>query len=400
MRAVNFVTETLSHFARDVKGPPPGVPFAADAEFETDLVALCEHQRLSTMVSASFDELALPPTVSRITIARLNYHADLLVRRSERRSRLAVRVSRELAAAGVPVALLGEVWGAARGAAAPWTRPVGPVDAMIHEQDWSVAVGVLRGLGFVRSRIQPRLADWTHALRYHQYFSPLIMHNQDGDTVRLRFRVIDFGDPGRDNPAWSRVGPPGAGEATAPTVGAEDQFIHSLISFASEGFVDLLAVFDAGRLLFGSAGRLDWEYVARRLKDRGYHDAFYFTLEHACERFNLPRATGRLDAPPRWRRRLFHAFWHPGEADYYGETEPTGGRFSFGLIEGAGALARARWIHRSLFARSAWVRSVYGRPANLWLRLKFLHDVRSGRRRRNADAPDTQGSVTGINELR
>jgi hypothetical protein len=400
MRADNFVIETLSHFARDVQGPPPGVPFAADAEFETDLVALCERQRLSAMVSASFDELALPPTVSLITIARLNHHAEEVAKRSESRSQLAVQIATALACAGVPAALLGDVWSAVRGSADPWIRPVGWIDAMICEANWSEAVGVLREMGFVRSRVQPRLADSSHALHYHQYFAPLVMHNRDGDAVRLRFRVIDFGNPGRDNPAWERVGPARTEGTSVPVVGGEDQLIHSLISFASEGFVDLLDVLDAGRLLTRSAASLDWDYVARRLRARGFYKAFYYTLEQACELLSMPKAAEYLGAPPSWRRRVFHACWRPGDADYYGETEPTGGRFSFGLIEGGGALAKVRWLRRALFPRSAWVRSVYGRPANMWLRLKFLHDVRSGRRRRDADSPDAQGSVTGINELR
>jgi hypothetical protein len=400
MRAVNFVIETLSHFARDVQGPPPGVPFSADAEFETDLVSLCQHQRLSAVVSVSFDELALPPTMSRITIARLNEHAETITRRADRRLRLAGRITAALGAAGVPAALLGDAWTAAQDHESRKLRPVDWIDVMIDETRWSEAVGALREMGFVRSRIQPRLADWSHALRYHQYFAPLVMHNQEGDSVRLRFRVIDFGDPGRDNPAWERVTRLKLGGEPVPAVGREDQLIHSLIAYGAEGFVDLVYVLDAGRLLSRDAQSLDWGYIERRVRERGLYPAFYFTLEHVCDVLNMPRVTERLDAPSSLRRRIFHAWWRPGEADYYGETEPTGGRFTYGLIEGGGPLARALWLRRALFPRSAWVRSVYGRPANLWLRLKFLHDVRSDRRRRFEDSPDTGGGVTGINELR
>ena len=60
---------------------------------------------------------------------------------------------------------------------------------------------------------------------------------------------------------------------------------------------------------------------------------------------------------------MFHLWWRAGDADFYGETEPTAGRFSYGLIEGGGALSRILWLRRALFPRSAWVRSVYGRPA-------------------------------------
>jgi hypothetical protein len=400
MRSQQFVIETLSHFARDVKGPPPGVPFAADAEFETDLVALCEHQRLSAMVSASFDQLALPPTMSRITIARLSQHAEVLGRRSERRAKLAVEIVLALTEAGVRTAILGDVWAPALDAAPPGIRPVGWIDVMIPEANWSQAVSVLREMGFVRSRIQPRLTDSTQALLYHQYFASLVMHNRDGDAVRLRFRVVDFGEPGRDNPAWDRVETARGGQAPAPVVGPEDQLIHTLVSFASEGFVELLDVLDAGRILTRHGPTLDWEYLSERLKQRGFYGAFYFTLERVCELLNMQLWADHMAAPPSWRRRVFHTCWRPRDVDFYGETEPSGGRFAFGFVEGGGALARARWLRHALFPRSAWVRSVYGRPSNVWLRLKFLHDVRSGRRRRNADTAEVQGTVTGINELR
>ncbi|MGD8415410.1 MAG: nucleotidyltransferase family protein, partial [Candidatus Latescibacterota bacterium] len=243
-------------------------------------------------------------------------------------------------------------------------------------------------------------ADSTQALFYHQYFAPLVMHNRDGDAVRLRFRVVDFGDPGKNNPAWDRVEEARGGETSAPVVGPEDQLIHTLLSFASEGFVELLDVLDAGRVLTRHGPSLDWRYVSDRLKQRGFYTAFFFTLERVYELLNTQRPAGYMAAPPSWRRRLFHACWRPRDVDFYGETETSGGRFAFGLVEGGGTLARARWLRHSMFPRSAWVRSVYGRPANLWLRLKFLHDVRSGRSRRNADTPDVQGTVTGINELR
>jgi len=400
MRAVSFVLETLSHFAKGVQGPPPGVPFAADAEFETDLVALCRHQRLSAMVSESFGELALPPTMSRITVARLDQESESLARVSARRLTLARQVASRLSAAGVRSALLGGVWTALYGGIAGKIRPVGGINVMIDEASWMEAVGVLREMGFVRSRIQPRLADSAHALRYHQYYAPLVMHNHDGDAVQLRFRVIDIGDPGRGNPAWERTVNYGAGEGELTTVGREDQLIQSLTSFGVDGFVGLLPVLDAGWLLARHSSDLDWDYAMRRTRERGFYPAFYFTLEHVCRLLGLGRVTERLERPPGWRRRVFHLWWRAGDADFYGETEPTAGRFSYGLIEGGGALSRILWLRRALFPRSAWVRSVYGRPANLWLRLKFLLDVRSGRRRRAADSPDSHGRVTEFNEHR
>ena len=119
------------------------------------------------------------------------------------------------------------------------------------------------------------------------------------------------------------------GEATGRVVSREDQLIHSLISFGAEGFVDLLAVLDAGWLLHRHADSLDCAYVAGRVRDRGLYPAFYFTLEHVCGLLKLPRVMERFDRPPGWRRHMFHMWWRPKEADYSGETEPTAGRLSF-----------------------------------------------------------------------
>lgn len=432
MRAVDYLLETLSHFARGVEGPPPGVPFHADAEFETDLVALCQHQRLSTLISESFDQLALPPTISRITIARIKQHAETTAEQRRRRLRTAGRVSAALAAGGVRAALLGDVWTGSQQGLVGELRPIGRIDVMIDETQWMEAVGTLRNMGFVRSRIQPRLAAGVSAdkaaglpaapdgrgtgggggggltspkaaadaLRYHQYFAPLVMHDHHGDSVALRFRVIDFGHPGKRNAAWNRIESVDVAGQEVLAVGREDQLIHSLVSFGADGFVDLLPVLDAGWLLSRYADSLDWGYLTGRLRARGLYTAFYFTLELVCDLLSIRLAPELIGRPSAWRRRLFHMWWRPNDADYSGETEPTAGRFSFGLIEGGGPVAKVLWLRRALFPRSSWVRSVYGRPANLWLRLKFLHDVRSGRRRRAAESTATNGEAENFFRLR
>jgi len=430
MRAIDFLLETVSHFARDVQGPPPVVPSHADAEFETDLVSICQHQRLSTLVSEAFDELALSPTMSRITVARIKHHAGILEEQRRHLLRLAGQIAAEFASKGIRAALLGDVRTAAEPGSLGKIRPVGRIDAMIDETQWMEAVGALREMGFVRSRIQPHLAgrsgaistgstDLTRtsdsrtgevgattsqkaaadALRYHQYFSPLVMHNHDGDSVELRFRLIDLGNPGRDNASWERVVDIDVDGTDVAAVCLEDQLIHSTISFGAEGFVDLLPVLDAGRLLSRHANELDWEYIALRLLARRLYPAFYFTLERICELLTVRMPEVNLEPPSAWRRQLFHMWWRPKEADYSGETEPTAGRFAFGLVECGGLASKALWLRRALFPRSAWVRSVYGRPANLWLRMKFLHDVRSGRRRRVAEAASPHGEVTGFDRV-
>ncbi len=418
MRAVDFVLETVSHFARGVEGPPPGVPFHADAEFETDLVALCQHHQLSSFVSDSFDKLALPPAISRITIARIKHYAGLTEQLRRRRLSAARRVMVAMETAGVRVAVLGDVDMACRDDRTGELRPVDVIDLMIDENQWMEAVGVLRESGFVRTRVQPHLAGSppprgeseenqsppaattdkaaADALRYHQYFAPLLMHNHAGDLVQLRFRVIDIAHPHRTNVAWDRIGTIDVDGEAVPALCPEDELIQTVISLGAEGFVDLLRTLDAGRLLSRLSPPIDWDYITWRLKAKGMYPAFYFTLEHICATLHIPRATESLERPSAWRRWVFHRWWKPGDADYSGETEPWGGRFSFGLIECGGPLSKLLWLRRALFPKSAWVRSVYGRPANLWLRLKFLHDVRSGRWRRSANPARSVAEISGL----
>jgi hypothetical protein len=423
MRAVDFLLETVTFYARGLEGPPPGVPFHADAEFETDLVSLCHHHHLSPFVSDSFDELALPPTISRITVARIKHDAALIDQQRRRRRKTARRIVKALDRNGVRAALMGDVPMSCTADRAGELRPVGVVKVMIDENQWIEAVGVLREEGFVRSRIQPRLvgqagprggpgdggkggagrvattaAAAADALRYHQYFAPLILHDHAGDVVQMRFRVIDFTHPGRSNAAWDRVRSVDVDGEALPAVGPEDELIHTVLSLGAEGFVNLLLVLDAGRMASCESGTCDRDYLVRRLSDKKMYPAFYFTLEHVCEMLHMPGNMAELQSPSEWRKWLFHRWWKPEEADFRGETEPGAGRFSYGLIESGGLWSKLLWLRRGVFPRSSWVRSVYGRPANVWLRLKFLHDVRAGRRRRPAD-PAGPAEVSELNRI-
>ena len=55
-------------------------------------------------------------------------------------------------------ALLGDVRLASTDTGGGSLRPVDLINVLIDENQWVEAVGVLREAGFVRSRIQPRLA--------------------------------------------------------------------------------------------------------------------------------------------------------------------------------------------------------------------------------------------------
>jgi hypothetical protein len=373
------------------------VPLHADADFETRLVALCFQQQMSSVVSSAFDELALPPSISSITVARIRNHARDLDNIRKKRLRLLGSILAAFDGAKIAAAVAGDAWMASHRSALGELRTIERLDLLIDENDWTKAVGVMRGLGFVRSRIQPRLAGQertrgsvpaetsrqatAEALHYHNYFSPLMMHNQDGDQVQLRFRVIDIGRPEPAEAAWDRLGDIEVGGRPALALSREDQLIHSIIGFGTGGFVDLSAVMDAGFLASRYALVLDWEYLIRRLRVKGLYPAFFCSLEHVFDLLHLGRVVGRLDRPGRIRRRLFDMWWRVEDVDYSGETEPTGGRFLYYLVECGGLIKKANWLRGSLFPKSAWVKSLYGRPSNPWLRLKFLHDVRSGRRR-------------------
>lgn len=410
MRADDFVIETIAHYVKGVDGPPPGVPFHVDAQFETKLVNLCHRQQMSLVVSESLDRLVLPPTMSRITIARIKNHASELTRAGERRKLLLSRILRAFGAEDICVAVMGDAWVGLSFDTVGDLRAVDTLDLLIDEFHWGRAVAVLRELGFVRSRIQPRLAgadgpsggdpveaakySAEEALGYYHYFSPLVMHNLNGDNVRLRFRVIAFGHPEPAEPAWTRVHEIDARGTPALALSREDQLIHTVVDFGAAGFIDLPAVMDAGLLVSKYSGTLDWKYVTRRLRAMGLYSAFYFSLEHVCELLRISRVMENLAEPGQIRRRLFNMWWRVDDVDYTGDTEPMGGQFLYYLVECGGIVSKAKWLRRSLFPKPAWVKSLYGRPSNPWLRLKFLHDVRRRQRRRVTGVPAGHHSET------
>jgi hypothetical protein len=397
MRADDFVLETISHFVKGIEGPPPVVPLHVEPEFETRLVSLCYQQQMSAAVSEALDELALPPSMSRVTVARIKNHARELEEIRRKRLQLLGSILATLDGEKIAAVVAGDAWIASQPGMVGELRSVERMDMLINERDWTETVGVLRGLGFVRSRIQPRLIGLgppggktivhtseqaaAEALYYHQYYTPLVMHNQSGDQVQLQFRVIDVGRPELKESAWERVRHVEVGERPALALSREDQLIHAVVGFGTGGFVNLSAVMDTGFLVARFASTLDWEYLTRRLRTKGLYPAFYCSLDHVCNMLRVGRVMERLDRPSRLRRRMFDAWWRVGDVDYSGEAEPPGGRFMYGLVECGGLITKFKWLRHSLFPRPSWVKSLYGRPSNPLLRLKFLHDVRSGRRK-------------------
>lgn len=394
MRADEFVIETIAFFAKGVEGPPPVVPFHAGAEFETRLVDLCYQQQLSALVADALGELALPPSISRITIARINNYAIDLKKTRNRRLSLLGRILDALSSQGITAVLAGDAWFALLPGKPGALRSVDNLDLLIDEKDWAGAVSVLRRLGFARSLIQPRLASqdrgrddtggFAEALYYHHYFSPLLMHDHNGDRIQIRFRVIDFGRAETRESAWDRVRKVELNGRTVSALSREDQLIHTVVGFGTGGFVELASVLDAGYLAAGHSDTLDWAYITRKLRHKGIYSAFCCTLEHVCNLLHVGKVMDKLQKPSRFRRRLFEAFWRAGEVDYSCEIEPAGGRFLYCLVECGGLIAKIDWLRRSLSPKPSWVKSVYGRPSNPWLRVKFLYDVRSGRRKRTA----------------
>ena len=408
MRADEFVIETISFFAKGAEGPPPVVPIHVSPEFETRLVDLCFQQQLSALVADALSELALPPSVSRVTVARINNYAADLKKTRERRLSLLSRILVALSDQGITAVVAGDAWFATLPEKPGTLRSIDGLDLLIHEKDWAGAVGTLRRLGFARSLIQPRLAahergkdepgGFAEALYYHHYFSPLLMHDHNGDRIQLRFRVVDFGRAENTETAWDRVREVGLGGRVFSALSREDQLIHTVVGFGTGGFVELASVLDAGYLAARYSEALDWSYVVRKLRHKGIYPAFYCTMEHVCNLLHLGRVLDNLQKPSRLRRRLFEACWRAGEVDYSCEIEPTGGRFLYCLVECGGLVAKLDWLRRSVSPKSSWVKSVYGRPSNPWLRLKFLYDVRSGRRKRTAAHRnrETNSRLSGI----
>lgn len=381
MTAVELVLQTLSHFARRADGPPPGLPARLDSVFETQLAALCVDQRLTPIVSASLDKLALDPSVSHLTLARLRTHAHSLKTESQRRRRAYRNALDQLAADDIPSLVMGEV-AAAQYYPDPSLRPVRCLDLLIHPIDLERALLALEAVGFSASRFHPvlqrRHQPLTPALaeevvRFHHYIAPLVLSSRQSDAIRLRFRSCDVGLHSADESAWRRARPFEFEGGPAQVVAPEDALLDAVISFCVSGISRLLDLVDAGRIVESQGQQVDYQVIVACVRAAGLTVPFYYAVRHICGVLNIGFPC--LVTPDPALLRLCDLWWRPNTLDYTDEIGPRGGRFRFGLFLCGDPWARLVWSQRHLSLRPRWIRNAFRRPPSLvrWLQFHLLY---------------------------
>jgi hypothetical protein len=386
MRATSFLLETLSHYVRGDEGPPPGVAAHVDANFETRLATISVGQRITPFLARSLSSLALPPSISNVTVKRLKRHAEALTSDTERRLRAMRRAVERLRAAEVPVALCGE----ARTApchAADALRPVGTVEMLIDPHDTARAMRVLEELGYGMAHVHPvfghtrtggRVSDRRAAelVRYHHYFAPLVLRGTQGDTVALRLRLAATDHPGPVETAWERVAPVRIGGDDIPAVGLEDHLLDLCVRSGASALAGLLWNVDVARVVALHGERLDWDRFEASARAQHVYGAARYALRHACNLMRVPDAARRLRVAGIATEPLMDAWWRPDRIDYADVPAPRAGEFLYGLLWSGGPVRKARWIWRHLNPRPRWVRNRLEERPDFFRRIKFVLVVR------------------------
>ena len=386
MRPTSFLLETLSHYVRGDESPPPGVPVHVDAGFETRLAAMSVDQRATPFLSRSLSSLALPPSISSVTVVRLGRHADALISDTERRLRTMVRVVRRFQSAGVKVALCGE----ARMAtchAGDALRPVSTLEFLIDEHDTALALHVFEQEGYGLAHVHPVFGNTRHNGRvserratelvaYHHYFAPLVLRNAQGDAIALRLRLSGTDHPGSVETAWDGITKVRIGGEDIPAIALEDHLVDLCVRAGASALAELLWIVDIARLVALHADTLDWDRVQARSREQRVYGSVRYTLRHACNLMRLPDAARRLRPAGIATEPLMDVWWRPDEIDYGDLPARRAGRFLYGLLWSGGPVSKIRWIWRHLMPEPRWVRNRLGERPTAWRRLKFALVVR------------------------
>jgi hypothetical protein len=372
MQAIDFIFETLAHYARQTEGPPPGVPAHISAQFERDLLRICTRQALAPIVLQSLERLALPPGLSNVTVERLKAITADAIRKNDRLFELAASLGTALKEAGIPHLIHQDASLAMVAHPNSDMRPMQQIHMLAGEDDWRTLVDVLASHKLTKSGRDPIFKKTTDALFYYQHFYPCELANGDGDRVRVRFRLFDTGTPEKHETSWSRRQSVRIGDSHLERLGDEDQLMQSCMELNMTQFAQLLHAVDIGLIIGRFGSRIDWDYIEERLSSRMLLPAFSLTLQQVARWLKLPDGPWVRYVPGRWKEKTFDIVWRTQRIRFGEIRVIRSRRIRFFLLESG------RWIDKLLFLlrfvtpNPEWVAAFYGKPYRPWMRLQFI----------------------------
>jgi hypothetical protein len=402
MNAAEFILDTLSHFVTRADAPPPGVPARPGSGFETDVCAICAAHGISAVIARSLDALALPPAISRVTATRLRRDGDLARENATRRMKRLETLFDAFDTAGIPALVTGDVLSAALLYGADGERAVRSLDVLVDETRVVEVVRAAQSAGFSRRRSDPSieptasspptLREARDVLEFHHYMVPLVLHDDRGDALRLRFRAVDVGHPATRESAWDRATTVQVAASDLPAVALEDHIVDLAVQLGISRYTDLGVLTDLGLILDRHIRAVNWGHVVFAARTHGIYSALGDALDRVRRLLAL-RTPMPLESPRPWVRRWLGMFeQRPGSM----RRDHARDRFVYGLAACGGPVSTLRWLWRTNVPRRAWVERACGdarRPWN-WIAFQmFLHDrLRPrGERARNARRTSPEG---------
>ncbi len=309
MLVLDFVLNTISHFVSGDTGPSPGIPAHANAGFEQDLMKLCDSQRISAIISHSLNRLALPPGLSRLALERLKDSENRIALESRRLRKKWSQLASRLEMGGIPCLMAGDLAASSVLYPAAVIRPVHGLELLVNETDWPGVADQLGGGGFELTVPQAAGLAPEAALEFFQVFTPCVFRDDDGDEVRLNFRVFYFGRPDLRETAWERSLELSGGSGGPHALGPEDQLIRASLDLSLSGFSDLLLITDIGLLISRFRDRIDWNYLQTAIKGQGLYNELFLSLKRVENLLDLSQTGNILKSPGRLRESLFDFIW-------------------------------------------------------------------------------------------
>lgn len=407
MKAADFVLATLSHYVTRADAPPPGVPARVSPGFETAVSAICVDQGLSSIIARSLDSLALPPSLSSVTIERLRRDGERRAADSRRRLSRLVPLLDALSAQSIPALVMGDALSAATLYEDAGERPVHRLEVLVHETRVVEALAAAAAAGFSRRRSDPSIDPTPAApptlradrdlLEFHHYMAPLVLWNGDGDGVRIRFRAIDVGHPEAAESAFERATTIRVDGSELPAVSFEDHLVDLAMRLGASRYGDLGAMTDLGLMLRHHSEEIGWAVVVQAVRRHRIYSALRYVLGRVERVLGVGRTTP-LEPPRRWVERWLDLFWKPDDTDYArGPGERN--RFVFGLIACGGVFSKLRWVWRYSVPRRDWVERVVGDARSPWSWLTFQMIMRERLRPRRRGMRRTRPGESGVTRI-